>query len=59
MTTKNIQLGAKVFLRACSGVGEPGTIVRQERGKLVVHWKDLNVESRHKPEALEITKESR
>lgn len=56
MTTENIQLGAKVFLRVCSGCGEPGTVIRQERRKLVVHWRDLDLESRHMSERLEIAK---
>ena len=57
--TATIQPGAKVFLRLCSGIGEPGTVLRQERNKLVVHWQDLQMETRHKPESLELAKESK
>jgi hypothetical protein len=53
-----VQIGDRVFLRACRA-GEPGTVIRQERGKLVVHWQDLNMEGRHRPEALELAKEQR
>ena len=47
-----ISLGARVYLRACRA-GEPGTVIREERGKLVVYWRDLDYWSRHLPEALE------
>jgi hypothetical protein len=36
-----IELGTKVHLRACRH-GEPGTVIRQEHGKLVVYWRDLS-----------------
>ncbi len=45
--------GDKVFLRACDA-GEPGTVIREERGKLTVYWADLDYWSKHQPEALEI-----
>jgi hypothetical protein len=49
-----IQRGDSVYLRACRGAGEPGTVVRAERGRLVVYWADMDYWSRHRPEALEI-----
>ena len=48
-----LNVGARVHLRACRA-GEPGTVIRAERGKLVVFWSDLDYWSRHKPEALEL-----
>jgi hypothetical protein len=47
-------IGAKVLLRACA-VGEPGTVLRVERGKLVVLWHDLDHLARHGPESLMLT----
>jgi hypothetical protein len=47
-----LKAGAKVFLRACR-VGKPGTVIREQRGKLTVYWPDLDYWSRHRPEALE------
>lgn len=44
---------SKVFLRACQ-VGQPGTVIREHRGKLTVYWPDLDHWSHHRPEALEI-----
>jgi len=49
-----IGIGAWVYLKACRGAGEPGTVIREERGKWVVHWADLNLSSRHREESLEI-----
>lgn len=48
-----IQVGSRVFLRACRGAGEPGTVIRCERGRLAVYWRDLDYWSRHQPESLE------
>lgn len=45
--------GSRVYLRACR-TGEPGTVIRTERGKLTVYWGDLDFWSRHRPEALEV-----
>ncbi len=56
--SSEIQPGARVFLRCCSGVGEPGTVIRKERNKLVVNWQDLQMETRHRPETLELAKEN-
>lgn len=49
-----IQLGDLVYLRACRGAGEPGTVIREERGRLVVYWRDLDFWSRHQAESLEL-----
>lgn len=46
-------VGDKVFLKACRA-GEPGTVIRQERGKFVAYWLDLDFWSRHQPESLEL-----
>ncbi|MGO9326174.1 MAG: hypothetical protein ACLP07_16590 [Terracidiphilus sp.] len=51
-----IAVGTKVYLKACRA-GEPGTVVRVERGKLVVYWRDLDYWSRHRLESLELAKE--
>lgn len=44
-------IGAKVRLRACA-FGEPGTVLRIERRKVVVYWPDLDFLSRHSAESL-------
>jgi hypothetical protein len=44
-------IGAKVRLRGCA-FGEPGTVLRIERCKVVVYWRDLDFLSRHRPESL-------
>lgn len=44
-------IGAKVRLRGCA-FGEPGTVLRIERRKVVVYWHDLDFLSRHSPESL-------
>lgn len=49
-------IGAKVLLRHCA-FGEPGTVLRIERGKLVVHWHDLDCLARHSPESLMLAAE--
>jgi hypothetical protein len=49
-----LNLGNKVRLKACHDSGEPGTVIRFERGKLVVFWGDMNFWSRHHPESLEL-----
>jgi hypothetical protein len=59
MAEESIKPGVRVYLRTCSGIGEPGTVIRHERSKLVVHWQDLQMETRHRPEALELAKENR
>jgi len=48
-----ITLGAKVRLRACRA-GEPGTVIRAERGKLTVFWPDMDFWSRHSAASLEL-----
>jgi hypothetical protein len=49
-----IGLGDKVRLRACHDSGQPGTVIRFERGKLTVYWGDMDYWSKHRPEALEL-----
>ena len=46
--------GDRVFLRACRNAGQPGTVIRPERDKLVVHWKDMDFWSEHRAESLEL-----
>lgn len=48
-----VVVGDKVFLRACHA-GEPGTVVREQRGRVTVYWPDMDVSSRHRPESLEV-----
>lgn len=49
--TPEITSGSKVYLRGCPH-GEPGTVVKLERGRAVVYWRDLDFLARHKPESL-------
>lgn len=44
-------IGAAVRLRGCA-FGEPGAVLRIERRKVVVYWRDLDFLSRHLPESL-------
>lgn len=44
-------VGDSVFLRGCR-VGEPGRVIRLERGKIVIHWVDLDYIGRHSPASL-------
>jgi hypothetical protein len=44
-------VGDAVMLRSCRH-GAPGTVIRIERGKLVVYWGDMDYWSRHRPESL-------
>ncbi len=44
-------IGAKVRLRGCA-FGQPGTVLRIERRKVVVFWHDLDYLARHSPESL-------
>jgi hypothetical protein len=46
-------VGGRVFLRGCP-VGQPGTVLRLERGKLAVLWADLGPSyiGRHNPASL-------
>jgi hypothetical protein len=46
-----IQVGTKVFLHG-SPHGEPGTVIRMERGRAVVLWSDLDFIARHRPASL-------
>jgi hypothetical protein len=36
-----IPIGARVVLRNCPDSGQPGTVLRAERGKLAVLWADI------------------
>jgi hypothetical protein len=36
-----IPIGARVVLRTCPNAGQPGTVLRIERGKLAVLWADI------------------
>ena len=36
-----IPIGARVVLRTCPDSGQPGTVLRIERGKLAVLWADI------------------
>ena len=36
-----IPIGAKVRLLSCPDSGQPGTVLRIERGKLAVLWADI------------------
>ena len=51
-------LGAKVYLKTCPDAGEPGTVTGKQRGRILVHWSDLGLSTRHKPDALELVKEA-
>lgn len=44
-------IGAKVRLRGCA-FGEPGTVLRIERRKVVVLWHDLDYLARHNSDSL-------
>lgn len=56
MTPVRIAVGNRVYLRGCRA-GESGTVIKIERGKLVVFWADLDFWSRHRPESLVIAGE--
>ena len=47
-----IPVGSKVFLKACR-YGEPGTVIRRERTRLVVLWPDMDYIARHPEQSLE------
>lgn len=53
---EKFSIGAKVRLRGCA-FGEPGTVLRIERRKVVVLWHDLDYLARHTPESLMLTGE--
>jgi hypothetical protein len=44
-------VGARVYLRGAR-FGLPGVVLRQERGKVVIYWGDLDHISRHRPVTL-------
>ncbi len=49
-----VGLGDQVRLRACHDSGQPGTVIKAERGKLVVFWPDFDFWSKHHPDSLEL-----
>jgi hypothetical protein len=53
MAAEQFPIGAKVRLRACA-FGQPGRVLRLERGKLAVLWADLGPSyiGRHSPASL-------
>jgi len=51
-----IAVGSKVYLRGCA-FGEPGTVLRIERRKVVVLWHDLDYLARHSAESLMLAPE--
>ncbi len=51
MLAHQFGVGDHVFLRGCRA-GQPGTIIRFERGKAVVYWRDMDHWSRHRPDSL-------
>lgn len=44
-------VGDSVMLRSCRH-GEPGRVIRLERGKVVILWPDLDYIGRHSPASL-------
>ena len=46
-----IPLGARVRLQLCPH-GEPGVVVDQKRGKVIVEWRDLGLVGKHAEESL-------
>jgi hypothetical protein len=49
--TEGIRVGARVYLSDCPH-GQPGTVVKLERGRAVVYWRDLDSMAKHNPESL-------
>lgn len=50
-TTEQFPIGSRVLLKGCR-FGQPGTVLRIERRKVVVYWRDLDYLSRHSVESL-------
>jgi len=46
-----LKIGEPVALRSCLA-GEPGVLLRFERGKAIVEWRDLEFIGRHSPASL-------
>ncbi|MGA8910820.1 MAG: hypothetical protein WB524_24625 [Acidobacteriaceae bacterium] len=46
-------VGDKVYLRGAR-FGLPGTVLRIERGKVVILWSDIDYLARHRPNTLEL-----
>ena len=51
ISQSSFPVGSRVLLRSCP-YGQPGTVLRIERRKVVVYWRDLDFLSRHSPELL-------
>lgn len=49
-----LQVGSKVHLKACR-YGQPGTVIRRERKRVVVLWPDLDYIARHPEQSLELS----
>jgi hypothetical protein len=54
-----LKLGDKVRLKACHDSGQPGTLIRFERGRFTVFWADMNYWSKHHPDSLELDQPQR
>jgi hypothetical protein len=48
---QTFQIGSRVRLRLAP-VGEPGTVILQWRGKLLVEWRDLDAVFSYRPDSL-------
>jgi hypothetical protein len=48
-----IPIGSGVYLKSCP-TGEPGTVTGEQRGRVLVHWADLNLSGKHRPETLQV-----
>jgi hypothetical protein len=49
--SSGISQGDKVYLRNCP-TGQPGSVLREERGRIVVDWCDLKFIGRHRAASL-------
>jgi hypothetical protein len=47
----SLAVGSRVQLRG-SRHGEPGTVLRIERGRVLILWRDLDYIARHRPDSL-------
>jgi hypothetical protein len=47
------QVGDRVWLKGAR-FGKPGTVLRIERGKVVILWSDIDYLARHRPNTLEL-----
>jgi hypothetical protein len=51
MAEQSFSVGDSVLLRSCR-VGQPGRVIRFERGKAIVHWTDIDFIGKHRQESL-------